>query len=50
MRNEDMIDWLKQWIELSIATKQKYPSLLLHSPILLGYNHPSNWILIYSKK
>lgn len=50
MRTEDMIEWLKQWIQISVALKENYPSLLLHSPILLGYNQPSNWILIYSKK
>ncbi|KAL3285063.1 hypothetical protein HHI36_019187 [Cryptolaemus montrouzieri] len=48
MKNEDMINWLNKWIKVSRAIDQDSVSLLLHCPILLGYNEPSNWTLIYA--
>lgn len=47
MKNEDMIEWLDQWLEISLVIDHNNLSLLLHCPILLGYNQPSNWLLIY---
>lgn len=47
MRYDDMIQWLKQWLEISQKTDLDSASLLLHCPILLAYNQPSNWRLIY---
>ncbi|RZB39856.1 LETM1 domain-containing protein 1, partial [Asbolus verrucosus] len=50
MRNEDMVHWLKNWITVSSAVDKETLSLLLHCPILLAYNEPSNWQLIYKNK
>jgi hypothetical protein len=50
MRNEDMISWLNNWIAISSAVDKENLSLLLHCPILLAYNEPSNWSLIYKDK
>lgn len=47
MKAEDMVHWLTQWIFVSEAVDTTTLSLLLHCPILLGYNQPSNWILIH---
>ncbi|KZC10598.1 PREDICTED: LETM1 domain-containing protein 1 [Dufourea novaeangliae] len=48
MSIENMRKWLDQWLIISNTVKKNTISLLLHSPILLAYNHPNNWILIYS--
>lgn len=48
MSIESMRNWLDQWFIISNAVNEDSISLLLHSPILLAYNHPTNWILIYS--
>ncbi|XP_012137550.2 LETM1 domain-containing protein 1 [Megachile rotundata] len=48
MSIESMRNWLDQWFIMSNAVNEDTISLLLHSPILLAYNHPTNWILIYS--
>jgi hypothetical protein len=50
MRSEDMISWLNNWIAISSAVDKENLSLLLHCPILLAYNEPSNWSLIYKDK
>lgn len=50
MRHEDMIKWMSQWITISNEIDRDSLSLLLHCPILLAYNEPSNWQLIYSYK
>lgn len=50
MRNEDMVKWLNNWIQISSAVDKENLSLLLHCPILLAYNEPSNWMLIYKTK
>lgn len=47
MKTEDMIHWLTQWIVVSQVVDRSSLSLLLHCPILLGYNQPSNWMLIH---
>ncbi|XP_066256461.1 LETM1 domain-containing protein 1 [Euwallacea similis] len=47
---EYQIKWLTQWIKISSQIDKDAYSLMLHCPILLGYNEPSNWILVYSKK
>lgn len=44
------IKWLTQWIHISSQINPDTYSLLLHCPVLLGYNEPSNWMLIYPKK
>lgn len=47
MKHDDMVNWLRQWLRISEVTNHNNASLLLHCPILLAYNHPNNWILIY---
>lgn len=48
MSIESMRSWLEQWLIVSASVDQNNISLLLHSPILLAYNHSTNWILIYN--
>lgn len=50
MRNEDIIEWLEKWMKISESVDKNSFSLLLHAPILLAYNQPSNWTLIYRYK
>ncbi|KAK4877266.1 hypothetical protein RN001_009772 [Aquatica leii] len=50
MKNEDMVAWLNKWIIISCAVNKNSLSLLLHCPILLAYNEPTNWQLIYRRK
>lgn len=47
MKLEDMMTWLDDWIIVSQNVDRESTSLLLHSPILLAYNHPSNWVLLH---
>lgn len=48
MSIESMRSWLEQWLIVSASVDKNNISLLLHSPILLAYNHSTNWILIYN--
>lgn len=45
--NQDMRDWLNQWLQVSQNLDPASYSLLLHCPIFFAYNHPQNWVLIY---
>ena len=45
--NQDMRDWLNQWLQVSQNLDSASYSLLLHCPIFFAYNHPQNWVLIY---
>ncbi|KAK9728412.1 LETM1-like, RBD [Popillia japonica] len=47
MKKEHMINWLLLWLTISNEIDKYSYSLLLHCPILLAYNHPTNWQLIY---
>ncbi|XP_065077238.1 LETM1 domain-containing protein 1 isoform X2 [Ochlerotatus camptorhynchus] len=47
LSTESMIDWLNEWVKVSLIINQDNVSLFLHLPILLSYNHPNNWILIH---
>lgn len=47
MSNDDLIVWLDKWIEVSKCIDKNNFSLFLHLPILLTYNHPNNWKLVY---
>lgn len=47
LSNQDMALWLQQWLEISQNVDKKSYSMLLHSPVLLAYNNPQNWMLIY---
>lgn len=47
LSTESMVDWLNEWVKVSLIINQDNISLFLHLPILLSYNHPNNWILIH---
>lgn len=48
---DDLNHWLEQWLQITkLIVKSEYMSLYLHLPILLTYNHPNNWKLIYSER
>ncbi|KAG8327733.1 LETM1 domain containing 1 [Homalodisca vitripennis] len=47
MKKEDMEEWLEGWLQVSQCVRKDSRSLLLHSPVLLAYNHPSNWVLLH---
>ncbi|XP_044734349.1 LETM1 domain-containing protein 1 [Chrysoperla carnea] len=50
MKHEDMIQFLNSWLCVSQSLDENNITLLLHLPILLAYNQPSNWMLIYNKR
>ena len=41
LNRSEMLNYLQEWVEISVQLDQKSVSLLLHLPILLGYNHKS---------
>lgn len=45
LRNEELVEWLREWIKVSLVIETENISLYLHLPILLTYNHPNNWKL-----
>ncbi|XP_058464350.1 LETM1 domain-containing protein 1 [Malaya genurostris] len=45
LSTESMVEWLNEWVKVSLIINQDNVSLFLHLPILLSYNHPNNWIL-----
>ncbi|KAK8774036.1 hypothetical protein V5799_011430 [Amblyomma americanum] len=47
LSKRDMVLWLQDWIHISSNIEGDCISLLLHCPVLLAYNAPSNWILIH---
>ncbi|CAH0577877.1 unnamed protein product [Chrysodeixis includens] len=47
LTNQEMKNWLQKWLTISQTVDKTSYSLLLHTPILLAYNHPQNWVLIY---
>ncbi|OXU25443.1 LETM1 domain-containing protein 1 [Nasonia vitripennis] len=50
MSTESMQAWLDQWLLISSQVDEGSISLLLHCPILLAYNHETNWTLLYHDK
>ncbi|ALC43464.1 CG5989 [Drosophila busckii] len=50
LSNEQMIEWLRNWVKVSTSIQGEHITLFLHLPILLGYNHPNNWKTIYGHK
>ena len=38
---EELVTYLDEWLKVSCKLDTHQMSLLLHLPILLGYNHPS---------
>lgn len=49
LSTEAMVDWLRQWVELSIPVDGTSISQYLFLPIFIAYNHPNNWRLLYEK-
>ncbi|XP_049959851.1 LETM1 domain-containing protein 1 [Schistocerca serialis cubense] len=47
VKEDDLIEWINNWIVVSKHVDENSLSLLLHCPILLAYNQPGNWALIY---
>ncbi|XP_015931039.1 LETM1 domain-containing protein 1 [Parasteatoda tepidariorum] len=47
LTREEMISFLSHWIYIAENTESASLSLLLHCPIFLSYNAPSNWVLIH---
>ncbi|KAG8183967.1 hypothetical protein JTE90_007401 [Oedothorax gibbosus] len=47
LSKEEMITWLNQWIEVTKNCDHSSLSLVLHCPLFLSYNSPSNWVLIH---
>lgn len=48
--NDELIKFLEDWIAVSKHITPENFSLFLHLPILLAYNHPNNWKLIYHER
>ena len=46
VRTDDMVKYLEQWIAVSVHVDPRTYSLVLHCPILLAYNQPTNRVLI----
>lgn len=44
---EEMVQWLQEWLTVSLNIGTEYISLYLHLPIFLTYNHPNNWRLTH---
>lgn len=47
LTNQDMKEWLQNWIQVSQHVDKTCYSLILHCPIFFAYNHSQNWVLIY---
>ncbi|XP_072930836.1 LETM1 domain-containing protein 1 [Epargyreus clarus] len=47
LSNQDLKDWLQQWLTVSQHADKNSYSLILHCPVFFAYNHPQNWVLIY---
>lgn len=45
LSNDEMIEFLREWIKISLHIGTENVSLYLHLPILLTYNHYNNWRL-----
>ena len=39
LSRDEMMTYLRNWLEISKALDRDHISLLLHLPVLLGYNH-----------
>lgn len=47
MNSDETVSWLTLWVEQSSNVPHDCSSFILHLPILMAYNHPSNWVLIH---
>lgn len=50
MSNNQILVWLRTWLAISQKIDYNSYSLLLHCPILLGFNQPSNWCFLHDKR
>lgn len=50
LSNADLIEWLEKWVEISMGIDGQNFSLYLHLPVLITYNHPNNWHLLYQNR
>lgn len=50
LTNDELKKFLDDWLEVSQHINGQNFSLYLHLPILLTYNHPNNWKLIYQER
>lgn len=51
LSDDDLARWLDQWLQVTKHIEDnQYLSLFLHLPILLTYNHPNNWKLLYPER
>lgn len=51
LSEDELKRWLDHWIQITEHVKSReHLSLFLHLPILLAYNHPNNWKLIYTER
>lgn len=49
VKTDDLVVWLHKWTLVSVNVDDDHLSLILHLPVLLGYNMPSNWVLLYGQ-
>lgn len=47
LQKEEILTWLSDWINITYKADSESLSLILHCPIFLSYNSPSNWVLIH---
>lgn len=45
MNADETVSWLTEWLKQTAHTPKDCSSFILHLPILMAYNHPSNWVL-----
>lgn len=50
MSNDELAKFLDDWIHVSEHINPLNFSLFLHLPVLMAYNHPNNWKLIYQER
>lgn len=51
LSDNELTRWLEQWLEVTKGiNSSEQLSFFLHLPILLTYNHPNNWKLIYAER
>lgn len=50
LTDDELIQWLKDWISISTSITSDQLTLYLHLPIFLAINHPNNTRLKQPKK
>jgi len=46
MTRDEMLNWINNWLFIARNVEGSSLSLLLHCPLFLGYNQPTNWRLL----